>query len=80
MLNRRHREADRLRSGRAMATPFNASRGVVREAFTQLEQLGGIAVRLGGEGVGALSSASVSVLGPFKSARRSFGSGSGEEI
>ncbi|MAJ56024.1 MAG: hypothetical protein CBC67_08155 [Gammaproteobacteria bacterium TMED107] len=31
-----------------MAAPFNASRGAVREAFSQLEQLGIIAVQSGG--------------------------------
>ena len=46
-----------------MAAPFNASRGAVKEAFSQLEQLGIIAVQSGGARMRALSSASISVLG-----------------
>ena len=48
-----------------MAARFNASRGAIREAFSQLEQLGIIAVLPGGARVRALNSASISVLGPL---------------
>lgn len=65
ILDQRYREGDRLPSERAMAARFNASRGAVREAFSQLEQLGIIAVLPGGARVKALSSASISVLGPL---------------
>ena len=65
ILDQRYREGERLPSERAMAARFNASRGAVREAFSQLEQLGIIAVLPGGARVRALSSASVSVLGPL---------------
>ena len=65
ILDQRYREGDRLPSERAMAARFNASRGAIREAFSQLEQLGIIAVLPGGARVKALSSASISVLGPL---------------
>ena len=45
-----------------MAAPFNVSRGAVREAFSQLEQLGIIAVQSGGARMRALSSAGILVL------------------
>ncbi len=48
-----------------MAARFNASRGAIREAFSQLEQLGIIAVLPGGALVKAQKSASISVLGPL---------------
>ena len=65
ILDQRYREGDRLPSERAMAIRFNASRGAVREAFSQLEQVGIIAVQPGGARVRALSSASISILGPL---------------
>ncbi len=65
ILDQLHREGDRLPSERAMAIRFNASRGAVREAFSQLEQVGIIAVQPGGARVRALSSASISILGPL---------------
>ena len=65
ILDQRYREGDRLPSERAMAARFNASRGAIREAFSQLEQLGIIVVLPGGARVRALSSASISVLGPL---------------
>lgn len=45
-----------------MTAPFSASRGAVREAFPQLEQLGIIAVQSGGARMRALSSAGTLVL------------------
>ena len=65
ILDQRYREGDRLPSERATAARFNASRGAIREAFSQLEQLGIIAVLPGGARVRALNSASISVLGPL---------------
>ena len=65
ILDQLYREGDRLPSERAMAIRFNASRGAVREAFSQLEQVGIIAVQPGGARVRALSSASISILGPL---------------
>ena len=46
-----------------MDAQCNASSGAVREAFSQLEQLGIIAGQLGGAQMRALSSARISVLG-----------------
>ena len=65
ILDQRYREDERLPSERVMASRFNASRGAVREAYSQLEQLGIIVVLPGGARVRALSSASISVLGPL---------------
>ena len=48
---------------RAMAAPFNASRGAAREASSQLKKLGIIAGWVSGARKRTLSSASISVLG-----------------
>ena len=65
ILDQRYQEGDRLPSERAAAARFNASRGAHREALSQLEQLGIIAVLPGGARVRALSSERVSVPGPL---------------
>ena len=65
ILDQRYREGERLPSERDLAVRFNASRGAVREAFSQLEQLGLIDIQLGGTRVQSLQSASIAVLGPL---------------
>ena len=65
ILDQRYREGERLPSERDLAARFNASRGAVREAFSQLEQLGLIDIQLGGTRVQSLHSASLAVLGPL---------------
>lgn len=65
ILDQRYREGERLPSERDLAARFNASRGAVREAFSQLEQLGLIDIQPGGGRVQPLQSASIAVLGPL---------------
>ena len=52
-------------SERDLAAHFNASRGAVREALSQLEQIGLIDIQPGGARVQSLQSASIPVLGPL---------------
>jgi GntR family transcriptional repressor for pyruvate dehydrogenase complex len=65
ILDQRYREGERLPSERDLAARFNASRGAVREALSQLEQIGLIDIQPGGARVQALQSASIAVLGPL---------------
>jgi DNA-binding FadR family transcriptional regulator len=65
ILDQRYREGDRLPSERDLAAHFNASRGAVREALSQLEQIGLIDIQPGGARVQSLQSASIAVLGPL---------------
>lgn len=65
ILSKRYRVGDRLPSERDLAARFEASRGAVRESFSQLEQLGLIRILPGGARVQAISDASLSVLGPM---------------
>jgi len=65
ILRQRYRNGDRLPSERDLATTFNASRGAVREALSQIEQSGLIDIQPGGARVNPIESASVSVLGPL---------------
>ena len=48
ILRRRYRSGDRFPSERDLAARFDASRGAVREALSQLEQLGLIHTQPGG--------------------------------
>ena len=65
ILDQRYREGERLPSERDLAVRFNASRGAVREALSQLEQIGLIDIQPGGARVQPLQSASIEVLGPL---------------
>jgi GntR family transcriptional regulator, transcriptional repressor for pyruvate dehydrogenase complex len=65
ILRGRYREGDRIPSERDLASKFNASRGAVREGFSQLEQLGLIKILPGGARVQAVEDASLAVLGPL---------------
>jgi DNA-binding FadR family transcriptional regulator len=65
ILKNRYRPGDRFPSERDLATRFNASRGAVREGFSQLEQLGLIRIFAGGARVQPIETASLAVLGPM---------------
>ena len=65
ILRKRYRSGDRLPSERDLAARFDASRGAVREALSQLEQLGLIHIQPGGARVQSVDSASLAVLGPL---------------
>lgn len=65
ILKNRYRSGDRLPSERDLAVRFNASRGAVREGFSQLEQLGLIRIFPGGARVQPIEAASLAVLGPM---------------
>lgn len=65
ILRRQYRCGERFPSERDLAGRFSASRGAVREALSQLEQLGLIRVHPGGARVQAVDSASIAVLGPL---------------
>jgi DNA-binding FadR family transcriptional regulator len=65
ILRQRYRSGDRLPSERDLAARFDASRGAVREALSQLEQLGLINTQPGGARVQSVNSASLAVLGPL---------------
>ena len=65
ILRKQFRSGDRFPSERDLASRFDASRGAVREALSQLEQLGLIRVLPGGARVQSVESASIAVLGPL---------------
>lgn len=65
ILRQQFRSGDRFPSERDLASRFDASRGAVREALSQLEQLGLIRVLPGGARVQSVESASIAVLGPL---------------
>jgi GntR family transcriptional repressor for pyruvate dehydrogenase complex len=65
VLRQRYRSGDRFPSERDLAARFDASRGAVREALSQLEQLGLIRTQPGGARVQSLNAASLAVLGPL---------------
>lgn len=65
ILRQRYRSGDRFPSERDLATRFDASRGAVREALSQLEQLGLIHTQPGGARVQGVNAASLAVLGPL---------------
>lgn len=65
ILRQRYRSGERFSSERDLAARFDASRGAVREALSQLEQLGLIHTQPGGARVQSVSSASLAVLGPL---------------
>lgn len=65
ILRQRYRSGERFPSERDLAARFDASRGAVREALTQLEQLGLIHTQPGGARVKSVNDASLAVLGPL---------------
>lgn len=65
ILRGHYRVGERLPSERDLATRFSASRGAVREALSELRQLGLIDIQLGGARVRALKDARIAVLGPL---------------
>lgn len=65
ILRQRYRCEDRLPSERELAARFGASRGAVREALSQLEQLGLIRTQPGGARVQPIEAASIAILGPL---------------
>ena len=65
ILRQQYRSGERFPSERDLAARFDASRGAVREALSQLEQLGLIRVQPGGARVQSVDSASIAVLGPL---------------
>lgn len=65
ILRQQYRCGERLPSERDLAVRFNASRGAVREALSQLEQIGLIRVHPGGARVQAIDAASIAILGPL---------------
>jgi len=65
ILRRRYRSGDRLPSERELAAHFEASRGAVREALSQLEQLRLIEIQPGGARVQPFNKASIAILGPL---------------
>ncbi len=62
ILRQRYRSGDRFPSERDLAARFDASRGAVREALSQLEQLGLIHTQPAGARVQGVNSASLAVL------------------
>jgi GntR family transcriptional repressor for pyruvate dehydrogenase complex len=65
ILRQQYRSGERLPSERDLASHFEANRGAVREALSQLEQLGLIQIQPGGARVQAIDSASIALLGPL---------------
>jgi len=65
ILRQQYRSGERFPSERDLAARFDASRGAVREALSQLEQLGLIRTQPGGARVQSVDSASLAVLGPL---------------
>ena len=65
ILRQQYRSGERLPSERDLASRFDASRGAVREALSQLEQLGLILILPGGARVQAIESARIAILGPL---------------
>lgn len=65
ILRQQYRSGERFPSERDLAGRFDASRGAVREALSQLEQLGLIRILPGGARVQTVDSASIAILGPL---------------
>ncbi|MDP6414890.1 MAG: GntR family transcriptional regulator [Gammaproteobacteria bacterium] len=65
ILRQQYRSGERLPSERDLASRFDANRGAVREALSQLEQTGLINIQPGGARVQAIESASIAILGPL---------------
>lgn len=67
ILRQQYRSGERLPSERDLAARFSASRGAVREALSQLEQVGLISIQPGGVRIKPIDSASIAILGPLMS-------------
>ena len=65
ILQERYRSGDRMPSERDLASRFDANRGAVREALSQLEQLGIIRIQPGGARVQSINAAGLAILGPL---------------
>jgi GntR family transcriptional repressor for pyruvate dehydrogenase complex len=65
ILRGQFRPGERLPSERDLAARFGASRGAVREALTQIEQLRLIDIQAGGARIKEVNDASIAVLGPL---------------
>lgn len=65
ILRQQYRSGERMPSERDLAARFSASRGAVREALSQLEQLGLISIQPGGVRVKPVDAASIAILGPL---------------
>ncbi|GAB5499591.1 MAG: FCD domain-containing protein [Pseudohongiellaceae bacterium] len=65
ILRQQYRSGERLPSERDLASRFAASRGAVREALSQLEQLGLITIQPGGARIKPIDAASIAILGPL---------------
>lgn len=65
ILRQQYRSGERLPSERDLAGRFTASRGAVREALSQLEQLGLITIQPGGVRIKPIDAASIAILGPL---------------
>ncbi len=65
ILQERYRSGERMPSERDLANRFDANRGAVREALSQLEQLGIIRIQPGGARVQSINSAGLAILGPL---------------
>lgn len=70
ILRQQYRSGERLPSERDLAARFAASRGAVREALSQIEQLGLITIQPGGVRVKAIDAASIAILGPLLQLQR----------
>ena len=67
ILRGQFRPGERLPSERDLAARFEASRGAVREALSQIEQVRLIEIQPGGARIKGVKDASISVLGPLLS-------------
>lgn len=65
ILLQRYRSGERFPSERDLASRFDASRGAVREALSQLDQMGLIRSQPGGARIQSIESASIGILGPL---------------
>ncbi|MBT3530268.1 MAG: FadR family transcriptional regulator [Gammaproteobacteria bacterium] len=65
ILLQRYRSGERFPSERDLASRFDASRGAVREALSQLDQMGLIRSQPGGARIQSIDSASIAILGPL---------------
>lgn len=63
ILRQRYLSGERLPSERDLAERFEASRGAVREALSQIEQTGLISIQPGGARVQKIETASIAILG-----------------
>jgi DNA-binding FadR family transcriptional regulator len=65
ILSGQYRAGERMPSERDLVVRFDTSRGVVREAFKKLEQLGIVSIQPGGARVVPITECTLDVLGPL---------------